>query len=111
MKKAVDILHEKYPEILVDGEMQTTYALDGEARMRQYPFNKLGNKNANTLIFPGLNSGNAAYQLMRGMGLVDIIGPVLLGFDKSVHILHHTSNVREIVNMVALAVVEAQEKG
>jgi malate dehydrogenase (oxaloacetate-decarboxylating)(NADP+) len=110
MKKAVDILHEKHPEILVDGEMQTTYALDGEARMKQYPFNKLGSKNANTLIFPGLNSGNAAYQLMRGMGVVDIIGPILLGFDKSVHILHHTSNVREIVNMVALAVVEAQEK-
>ncbi|MBL7811153.1 MAG: NADP-dependent malic enzyme [Bacteroidetes bacterium] len=110
MKKAVEILHERHPEIIVDGEMQTTYALDGESRMKQYPFNKLGDKAANTLIFPGLNSGNAAFQLMRGMGLVDIIGPVLLGFDKSVHVLHHTSNVREIVNMVALAVVEAQEK-
>lgn len=110
MKKAVEMLHEKYPEIMVDGEMQTAYALDGAARMAQYPFNKLGDKPANTLIFPGLNSGNAAYQLMRGMGLVDIIGPILLGFDKSVHVLHHTSNVREIVNMVALAVVEAQEK-
>jgi malate dehydrogenase (oxaloacetate-decarboxylating)(NADP+) len=110
MKEAVDILHKTYPEILVDGEMQTTYALDGETRMKQYPFNKLGDKAANTLIFPGLNSGNAAFQLMRGMGMVDIIGPILLGFDKSVHILHHTSNVREIVNMVSLAVVEAQEK-
>lgn len=110
MKKAVEFLHERHPEIIVDGEMQTTYALDGDSRMKQYPFNKLGNKAANTLIFPGLNSGNAAYQLMRGMGLVDIIGPILLGFDKSVHVLHHTSNVREIVNMVALAVVEAQEK-
>jgi len=111
MKEAVDILHATHPEIMVDGEMQTTYALDGETRMKQYPFNKLGDAPANTLIFPGLNSGNAAFQLMRGMGMVDIIGPVLLGFDKSVHILHHTSNVREIVNMVALAVVEAQEKG
>lgn len=110
MRKAVELLHEHYPHILVDGEMQTTYAIDGEARIKQYPFNKLGKKPANTLIFPGLNSGNAAYQLMRGMGMVDIIGPVLLGFEKSVHVLHHTSNVREIVNMVALAVCEAQEK-
>jgi malate dehydrogenase (oxaloacetate-decarboxylating)(NADP+) len=110
MRKAVELLHEHHPHILVDGEMQTTYAMDGEARVKQYPFNKLGNKPANTLIFPGLNSGNAAYQLMRGMGMVDIIGPVLLGFEKSVHVLHHTSNVREIVNMVALAVCEAQEK-
>lgn len=110
MKKAVEILHKNHPDIMVDGEMQTTYALDGESRMKQYPFNKLGDTNANTLIFPGLNSGNAAYQLMRGMGLVDIIGPVLLGFNKSVHVLHHTSSVREIVNMVALAVCEAQEK-
>jgi len=110
MRKAVELLHEQHPHILVDGEMQTTYAMDGEARAKQYPFNKLGNKSANTLIFPGLNSGNAAYQLMRGMGMVDIIGPVLLGFEKSVHVLHHTSNVREIVNMVALAVCEAQEK-
>jgi len=110
MRKAVELLHEHHPQIIVDGEMQTTYAMDGEARAKQYPFNKLGNKPANTLIFPGLNSGNAAYQLMRGMGMVDIIGPVLLGFEKSVHVLHHTSNVREIVNMVALAVCEAQEK-
>ncbi|MBS3913816.1 MAG: NADP-dependent malic enzyme [Bacteroidetes bacterium] len=109
MKKAVEMLHANYPEIMVDGEMQTTYALDGETRMRQYPFNKLGDQNANTLIFPGLNSGNAAFQLMRGMGIVDIIGPILLGFEKSVHILHHTSTVREIVNMTALAVCEAQD--
>jgi malate dehydrogenase (oxaloacetate-decarboxylating)(NADP+) len=110
MKKAVELLHANYPDIVVDGEMQTTYALDGETRMRQYPFNKLGDQPANTLIFPGLNSGNAAFQLMRGMGIVDIIGPILLGFEKSVHILHHTSTVREIVNMTALAVCEAQDK-
>jgi malate dehydrogenase (oxaloacetate-decarboxylating)(NADP+) len=110
MKKAVEMLHANHPDIVVDGEMQTTYALDGETRMRQYPFNKLGDQPANTLIFPGLNSGNAAFQLMRGMGMVDIIGPILLGFEKSVHILHHTSTVREIVNMTALAVCEAQEK-
>lgn len=110
MKRAVELLHENHPDIMVDGEMQTTYALDGETRYKQYPFNKLGKESANVLIFPGLNSGNAAFQLMRGMGMVDIVGPVLLGFEKSVHILHHTSTVREIVNMVALAVCEAQEK-
>lgn len=111
MKKAIEILHRNHPDIIVDGEMQTSYALDGELRAEMYPFNKLGNQPANTLIFPGLNSGNAAYQLMRGMGMVDIIGPVLLGFKKSIHVLHHTSTVREIVNMAALSVVEAQEKG
>ena len=110
MRKAVEMLHQNHPEIIVDGEMQTTYALDGETRMKQYPFNKLGNERANVLVFPGLNSGNAAFQLMRGMGMVDIIGPVLLGFEKTIHILHHTSTVREIVNMVALSVCEAQEK-
>lgn len=110
MRKAVEMLHQHHPEIIVDGEMQTTYALDGETRMKQYPFNKLGSERANVLVFPGLNSGNAAFQLMRGMGMVDIIGPVLLGFEKTIHILHHTSTVREIVNMVALSVCEAQEK-
>jgi len=110
MRKAVELLHQNHPEIIVDGEMQTTYALDGDSRMKQYPFNKLGADRANVLVFPGLNSGNAAFQLMRGMGIVDIIGPVLLGFEKTVHILHHTSTVREIVNMVALSVCEAQEK-
>lgn len=110
IKRAVEILHAENPEMIVDGELQAGFALDGPGRQAQYPFNKLGDQPANTLIFPDLSTGNAAYQILRGMGMVEAIGPVLLGFKKSVHILHHTSTVREIVNMTALAVGEAQEK-
>ncbi len=110
VREAVSILHKDYPEICVDGEMQPIYAVDGKARFEQYPFNKLGDKSANAFIFSNLSTGNASYQLMRAMGMAESIGPVLLGFKKSVHILHHSSSVREIVNMTALAVCEAQDK-
>lgn len=110
VREAVSILHRDYPEICVDGEMQPIYAVDGKARFEQYPFNKLGDKSANAFVFSNLSTGNASYQLMRAMGMAESIGPVLLGFKKSVHILHHSSSVREIVNMTALAVCEAQDK-
>ena len=110
VREAVSILHKDYPEICVDGEMQPIYAVDGKARFEQYPFNKLGDKSANAFVFSNLSTGNASYQLMRAMGMAESIGPVLLGFKKSVHILHHSSSVREIVNMTALAVCEAQDK-
>ena len=110
VREAVAILHRDYPNICVDGEMQPIYAVDGKARFEQYPFNKLGDKSANAFIFSNLSTGNASYQLMRAMGMAESIGPVLLGFKKSVHILHHSSSVREIVNMTALAVCEAQDK-
>lgn len=110
VREAVAILHRDYPEICVDGEMQPIYAVDGKARFEQYPFNKLGDKSANAFVFSNLSTGNASYQLMRAMGMAESIGPVLLGFKKSVHILHHSSSVREIVNMTALAVSEAQDK-
>ncbi|MEY2708159.1 MAG: hypothetical protein RIQ91_789, partial [Bacteroidota bacterium] len=110
MQNVVKRLHKNQPEIMVDGEMQPIYAIDGELRNKRFPFNKLGDKSANVFIFSGLSSGNAVYQIMRSMGNMDAIGPVLLGFKKSVHILHHSSSVREIVNMIALAACEAQEK-
>ena len=110
VREAVARLHKENPEICVDGEMQPIFAIDGKLRHKQYPFNKLGDRSANAFIFSNLSTGNAAYQLMRGMGMADAIGPVLLGFKKSVHILHHSSTVREIVNMTALAVCEAQDK-
>jgi malate dehydrogenase (oxaloacetate-decarboxylating)(NADP+) len=110
MQNVVKRLHNDYPSMLVEGEMQPVYAIDGDLRQKRYPFNKLGNSSANVFIFSGLSSGNAVYQIMRSMGNMDAIGPVLLGFKKSVHILHHSSSVREIVNMIALAVGEAQEK-
>jgi malate dehydrogenase (oxaloacetate-decarboxylating)(NADP+) len=108
IRKAVEILHKNYPKIEVDGEMQVGLALDGETRAQQHWQSKLGDRNANTLIFPDLNSGNAAYQLMRGMGSTEAIGPILMGFNKSTHVMHHTSTIREIVNMTAVAVCDAQ---
>ena len=110
IKKVVARLHQNDPHIQVDGEMQPVYAFDGEQRQELYPFNKLGKESANTLIFPDLNSANAAYQLLRTMGGSEAIGPVLLGMNKTVHILHHSSTVREIMNMVALGVCEAQDR-
>jgi len=110
IRNVVSKLHQLDPEILVDGEMQPIFALDGEQRSELYPFNKLGSSTANTFIFPDLNSANAAYQILRSMGMAEAIGPVLLGMNKTVHILHHSSNVREIMNMVALGVCEAQDR-
>lgn len=110
IQKAVEYMHKHHPEIIVDGEMQVSYALDGENRAKTAPFSTLGESQANVLIFPNLESGNIAYQLMRSIGPTEAIGPVLLGFDKAVHILHHTSSVREIANMAAIAVVDAQSK-
>jgi malate dehydrogenase (oxaloacetate-decarboxylating)(NADP+) len=108
VKEAVRILHEKYPDLIVDGEMQANYALDGKLRMKRYPFNKLGDADANTLIFPNLSSGNITYKVLQSVGIVESIGPILMGMKKPVHILQRDSSVREIVNMVAIAVIDAQ---
>jgi malate dehydrogenase (oxaloacetate-decarboxylating)(NADP+) len=108
VKEAVRILHEKYPDLIVDGEMQANYALDGKLRMKRYPFNKLGDADANTLIFPNLSSGNITYKVLQSVGIVETIGPILMGMKKPVHILQRDSSVREIVNMVAIAVIDAQ---
>jgi malate dehydrogenase (oxaloacetate-decarboxylating)(NADP+) len=108
VKEAVKSLHENYPGLMVDGEMQATYALDGKLRYKRYPFNKLKDYNANTLIFPNLSSGNITYKVLQTIGKAEAIGPVLMGMKKPVHILQRDSSVREIVNMVAIAVVDAQ---
>lgn len=107
IRSVVSRLHKNDPNIKVDGEMQPVFAIDGNQRMELYPFNKLGDSRANVFIFADLNSANAAYQLLRTMGTAEAIGPVLLGFNKVVHILHHSSTVREIMNMVALGVCES----
>ncbi len=107
-REAVKILHEQHPEMLVDGEMQANYALDGNLRMKKFPFTKLGDKDANVLIFPNLSSGNILYKVLQEVGTAKAIGPVLLGMNKPIHILQMGSSVREIVNMVAIAVVDAQ---
>lgn len=108
VKEAVQILHEKHPDLMVDGEMQANYALNGKLRQQRFPFNKLGDSDANILIFPNLSSGNITYKVLQAMGTAEAVGPILMGMNKPVHILQRDSSVREIVNMVAIAVVDAQ---
>jgi len=108
VKEAVRMLHEKYPDLMVDGEMQANYALNGKLRYRRYPFNKLGDSDANTLIFPNLSSGNITYKVLQTIGTAEAVGPILMGMKKPIHILQRDSSVREIINMVAIAVVDAQ---
>lgn len=110
MAKAVEILHENYPNLVVDGELQANFALNNELMMEKFSFSHLANKQVNTLIFPNLSSGNIAYKLLQQMTEGDAIGPVLVGLKKSVHVLQMGSSVREIVNMVKIAVVDAQNK-
>jgi malate dehydrogenase (oxaloacetate-decarboxylating)(NADP+) len=108
VKEAVQMLHKEHPELLVEGEMQANYALNGKLRYKRYPFNKLGDSDANTLIFPNLSSGNITYKVLQALGTAEAIGPILMGMKKPVHILQRDSSVREIINMVAIAVVDAQ---
>lgn len=110
VRGAVNYLHENYPDLLVDGEMQANYAFNAELRAQRFPFSKLGNKEVNTVIFPSLSSGNIAYKMMHELGQVEIIGPILLGIRKPIHVLQQQSSVREIVDMAAITVVDAQTK-
>ncbi len=110
-REAVEILHKEHPELMVDGEMQMNYALNTELRMQKFPFSKLGNRRVNTIVFPNLSSGNIAYKMMQEIGGSQVTGPILLGIGKPIHILQMESDVREIVDMAAFAVVDAQFRG
>ena len=105
---AVEILHRDHPELIVDGEIQANFAINRELRMKRFPFTKLQDKEVNTLIFPSLSAGNIAYKLMQELAGVEVIGPILVGIRKPIHVLHLDSSVREIVNMTAIAVVDSQ---
>ena len=108
MRAATAILKEKHPEWVIEGEMQAHLAFDKELRQQNYPFATLGNDTANTLIFPNLSSANIAYNLLKEAADIEYIGPILLGLRKPVHVLQLGASVREIVNMVAITVVESQ---
>lgn len=110
VRNAVRLIHEKYPDLIVEGEMQASMAFNQEIMKENYPFSALVDEPANTLIFPNLSSGNIAYNLLKEVGDFEIIGPILMGLDKPVHILQLGSSVRQICNMVALAVTDAQRK-
>ena len=111
MSAAVAILKKKHPAMIVDGELQAHLALDTELLKKNHPFSDLIDGGANTLIFPNLSASNIAYNLLKEAAQLETIGPILLGLKKPVHVLQLGSSVREIVNMVAIAVVEAQMKG
>jgi malate dehydrogenase (oxaloacetate-decarboxylating)(NADP+) len=110
MAKAVEILHEKCPNLVVDGEIQANFALNNDLMMEKFSFSQLANKEVNTLIFPNLSAGNIAYKLLQEMTDGEAVGPVLVGLKKSIHVLQLGSSVREIINMVKVAVVDAQNK-
>ena len=109
MAKAVKILHENHPTLIVDGEMQANFALNKEMMNEKFSFSQLANKEVNTLIFPNLSAGNIAYKLLQQTTDADAIGPILIGLKKPIHILQLGSSVREIVNMVKIAVIDAQK--
>ncbi|PRY85013.1 NADP-dependent malic enzyme [Mongoliibacter ruber] len=109
--KATALAKAKYPDMVIEGEMQANVALNEEIQQENYPFSSLIGNRTNTLIFPDLSSGNIAYKLLSELGHAEAIGPVLLGMNKPVHILQLGSSIREIINMVAIAVVDAQTKG
>lgn len=108
VQEAIEILHRDYPDLVVDGEMQADFAFDKNLRHEHYPFSKLEGHDINTIIFPNLSSGNIAYKMMQALGEAEIIGPIMLGLKKPVHIIQINSTVRDIVNMAAIAVVDAQ---
>lgn len=107
VSRAVEILRERAPELMADGEMQADTAIDPQIMEETYPFSRLRG-GANVLIFPNLESGNVAYKLLAKLGGAQTIGPILMGLSKSVHVLHRGAEVAEIVNMAAVAVVDAQ---
>ena len=109
VREAVRILHEKAPEIIADGEVQANFALNKDLLSKNFPFSSLNGEKTNTLIFPNLESGNIAYKLLQEAGNAEAVGPILLGMNKPVHVLQLDSSVREIVNMVTIAVVDVQE--
>ena len=110
VSEAVDYLHRYYPDLDVDGPLQSDFALNKEMLAEKFPFSELVRKNVNTLIFPNLESANITYKLLKELNGAQSVGPILLGLDKAVHVLQLGASVDEMVNMAAVAVVDAQQK-
>jgi malate dehydrogenase (oxaloacetate-decarboxylating)(NADP+) len=110
MARARDIVKQRNPSLIVDGEMQASLAFNKDLLRENYPFSELADEDVNTLIFSNLAAGNVAYNLLKEVGGADAIGPILLGLKKPVHVLQLGSSVRSIVNMAMVAVIDAQFK-
>lgn len=107
--KAVSILHEKFPKMIVDGEIQPDFAMNAD-HLADYPFSKLGTTPANTFVFPNLESANLSYKIIRGMNKAQVVGPILMGLKQPVHVVQMRSSVEEIVNLATVAVLDAQRR-
>jgi malate dehydrogenase (oxaloacetate-decarboxylating)(NADP+) len=104
----VEILQEKYPDWNIDGEMQVNIALDKELRDKKYPFSRLNGMEVNTLIFPCLNTANTTYKMLQALTSdVEIIGPIQMGLNKPIHFIDFESTVEDIVNVTAVAAIDA----
>ena len=105
--EAIDLMQREYPGLAIDGEMQVKYAMNNAARDEKYPFTRLKGKDVNTLIFPNLSSANATYQLIQSMSETEVIGPIQMGLNKPIHFTDCEASVRDIVNITAVAVIDA----
>lgn len=110
MQEATAILRRDYPDLIVDGEMQANFALNNDLLRETFPFSDLVKSKPNTFIFPNLAAGNIAYKMLQSHGAAEALGPILIGMNKPAHILQMGSSVREIVNMITLASVDAQTR-
>lgn len=110
VSEAVALLHRSHPNMIVDGEIQPDFALNEELITKTFSFSKLNGKRANVLIFPNLASGNLSYKILRGIENSQVIGPILMGVNKPVHILQMRSTIEEIVNLATIAVLDAQQR-
>jgi malate dehydrogenase (oxaloacetate-decarboxylating)(NADP+) len=108
--EAVSIIQEKNPDFIVDGEMQADLAVNAELLAEKYPFCRLGGKEANVLVFPNLASANTSYKLLGQLSDAELVGPILVGMKKPVHILQNTADVSQIVNMAIIAALEAANR-
>ncbi|MHC5308747.1 NADP-dependent malic enzyme [Myroides sp. LJL116] len=108
MRDAVKMLHEQHPDMVVDGEIQIDFALNDQMLKNKFPFSKLVDKQVNTLIFPNLDSANITYKMLKELNKATSIGPIILGLDRAVHVFQLGASVDEMVNMTAVAVVDAQ---
>ena len=108
VKSAVEQMQQLYPELPIDGEMQLGFALDDELRDEQYPFTKVKGKRVNTLVFPNLTSARSSYKMLQMLGTdAEIIGPIQMGLNKPIHFIDFGASVRDVVNIVAVATIDA----
>ena len=108
VRRAVEQMHEEYPDLPIDGELQLGFAMDDELRDEQYPFTRLKGKKVNTLVFPNLTSARSSYKMLQMLDAdVEIIGPIQMGLNKPIHFIDFGASVRDVVNIVAVATIDA----